>query len=158
RMVEALGAYDVDVLVVDDSSPDGTGEIADRIAAENGRVHVLHRPRKEGLGPAYLAGFRRALADGAELVMEMDTDFSHDPTDLPRLIAACVDGADLAIGSRYVPGGAIPDWGLVRRTISAGGNLYARLWLSSSVHDLTAGFRCYRRVVLETIDLDAIDA
>jgi len=156
RMVEALAAYDVDVLVIDDSSPDGTGEIADRLAAERERVHVLHRPRKEGLGPAYLDGFRRALADGAELVMEMDCDFSHDPADVPRLVAACVDGADLALGSRYVPGGAIPDWGLVRRAISAGGNLYARLWLSSPVHDLTGGFKCYRRAVLETIDLDAI--
>ena len=112
------------VLVIDDNSPDGTGEIADRLAAELPFVSVLHRERKEGLGPAYLAGFRRALDEGAELVLEMDCDFSHDPADVPRLIAAVEDGADVALGSRYVPGGRIGNWGLIRRAISRGGSLY----------------------------------
>jgi dolichol-phosphate mannosyltransferase len=146
------------VLVVDDNSPDGTGELADRLAAELGFVDVLHRERKEGLGPAYLAGFRRALADGAELVLEMDCDFSHDPRDVPRLIAAAEDGADLALGSRYVHGGSIPNWGLTRRAISLGGNLYAQAVLQSRIRDLTGGFKCFRRRVLETIDLGAIDS
>ena len=154
-MLRALGDKGVHVLVIDDNSPDGTGEIADRLAAELGYVSVLHRERKEGLGPAYLAGFRRALADGAELVLEMDCDFSHNPADVQRLIAATED-ADLALGSRYVPGGAVGNWGLVRRAISAGGSLYARLLLSVPVRDLTGGFKCYRREVLETIDLGAI--
>jgi dolichol-phosphate mannosyltransferase len=158
RMLRALEPHGVRVLVIDDNSPDGTGELADRLAAALPFVEVLHRERKEGLGPAYLAGFRRALADGAELVLEMDCDFSHDPADVPRLIAACEDGADLALGSRYVPGGSIPNWGLVRRAVSAGGNIYARALLSSPVHDLTGGFKCYRRRVLETIDLDAVDS
>jgi dolichol-phosphate mannosyltransferase len=144
------------VLVVDDNSPDGTGELAERLGEELQFVDVLHRERKEGLGPAYLAGFRRALADGAELVLEMDCDFSHDPKDVPRLIAAVERGADLALGSRYVPGGSIPNWGLVRRAISLGGNLYAQAVLQSSVRDLTGGFKCFRRRVLETIDLEAI--
>jgi dolichol-phosphate mannosyltransferase len=157
RMVDALGAMGVRVLVIDDSSPDGTGEIADRLAAEREGVDVLHRPRKEGLGPAYLAGFRRALADGAQLVLEMDCDFSHDPADVRRLIEAAED-ADLVLGSRYVPGGAIPNWGLVRRAISRGGCLYAQALLQLPVRDLTGGFKCYRREVLETIDLDAIDS
>jgi dolichol-phosphate mannosyltransferase len=157
-MIRALGDVLRDgdrVLVIDDASPDGTGGIADRLAAELPYVGVLHRERKEGLGPAYLAGFRRALADGAELVLEMDCDFSHDPADVPRLIAA-TDEADLALGSRYVPGGAVRNWGLMRRAISAGGSLYARLLLGVGVRDLTGGFKCYRRAVLETIDLDAI--
>jgi dolichol-phosphate mannosyltransferase len=157
RMVDALGAMGVRVLVIDDSSPDGTGEIADRLAAEREGVDVLHRPRKEGLGPAYLAGFRRALADGAQLVLEMDCDFSHDPADVRRLIEAA-ENADLVLGSRYVPGGAIPNWGLVRRAISRGGCLYAQALLQLPVRDLTGGFKCYRREVLETIDLDAIDS
>ncbi len=157
RMVDALGELGVRVLVIDDSSPDGTGEIADRLASERDYVGVLHRERKEGLGPAYLAGFRRALAEGAELVLEMDCDFSHDPADVPRLVAAA-DGADLVLGSRYVPGGEIPNWGLVRRAISRGGCLYAQALLQLGVRDLTGGFKCYRRAVLETIDLDAIDS
>src|SRR5829696_2234277 len=160
-MVAALGSVlrpGDRILVIDDASPDGTGEIADRLAAELQHVSVLHRARKEGLGPAYLAGFRRALADGAELVLEMDCDFSHDPDDVPRLIAAAEQGADLAIGSRYVPGGKIPNWGLVRRFISRGGCIYAQLWLQTRVRDLTGGFKCYRRAVLETIDLDAIES
>jgi dolichol-phosphate mannosyltransferase len=154
-MLRALGDKNVRVLVVDDNSPDGTGEIADRLARELDYVGVLHRERKEGLGPAYLAGFRRALADGAELVLEMDCDFSHSPDDVPRLIAAA-DEADLVLGSRYVRGGSIGNWGLVRRFVSAGGSLYARVLLGSGVHDLTGGFKCYRRAVLEAIDLDAI--
>ncbi len=157
RMVRALGEHGVSVLVIDDNSPDGTGELADRLALELEHVEVLHRPRKEGLGPAYLAGFRRALADGAELVLEMDCDFSHDPSDVPRLIAA-TRGADLALGSRYVPGGSVGNWGLVRRAVSAGGSLYARVLLGVGVRDLTGGFKCYRREVLEAIDLDAIAA
>ena len=156
-MVRALGDQDVRVLVIDDNSPDGTGELADRLAAEEPRVGVLHRAAKEGLGPAYLAGFRCALADGAERILEMDCDFSHDPCDVPRLVAA-TEEADLAVGSRYVPEGEIRNWGLVRRVVSAGGSLYARLLLSAPVRDLTAGFKCYRSEVLRTIDLDAIDS
>jgi dolichol-phosphate mannosyltransferase len=156
-MLHALGDKGVRVLVVDDNSPDGTGDLADRLARELDYVDVLHRERKEGLGPAYLAGFRRALADGAELVLEMDCDFSHNPSDLPRLIAA-VEDADLALGSRYVAGGAVRNWGALRRFVSAGGSWYARVLLSVPVRDLTGGFKCYRRQVLETIDLDAIDS
>jgi len=144
------------VLVVDDNSPDGTGEIADRLAAELDFVSVLHRERKEGLGPAYLAGFRRALANGAELVLEMDCDFSHSPADVPRLIEACRQGADLALGSRYIPGGGTENWGLVRRIVSWGGSFYARVLLGVRVRDLTGGFKCYRRHVLEAIALDDI--
>ena len=155
-MVRALGDKGVRVLVVDDNSPDGTGEIADRLAAELDYVDVLHRARKEGLGPAYIAGFRRALADGAELVLEMDCDFSHAPDDVPRLITAAAEGADLVIGSRYVAGGSIGNWGALRRLVSAGGSLYARLLLGAPVHDLTGGFKCYRRRVLETIALSSI--
>jgi dolichol-phosphate mannosyltransferase len=143
------------VLVIDDNSPDGTGELADRLADELGYVGVLHRERKEGLGPAYLAGFRRALADGAELVLEMDCDFSHDPKDVPRLVAAAAE-ADVVLGSRYVAGGAVGNWGVLRRFVSAGGSWYARMVLGAPVHDLTGGFKCYRRTVLETIDLEAI--
>src|ERR671937_258159 len=150
-MLRALVARDVRVLVIDDNSPDGTGEIADRLGRELGNLDVLHRERKEGLGPAYLAGFRRALADGAELVLEMDCDFSHSPDDVPRLIAAAED-ADLVIGSRYVAGGSIGNWGVVRRFVSTGGSLYARALLGVGVRDLTGGFKCYRRRVLEAIE------
>jgi dolichol-phosphate mannosyltransferase len=143
------------VLVIDDDSPDGTGKHADRLASELTWLDVLHRPEKQGLGPAYLAGFRHAIADGAELVFEMDCDRSHDPEDVPRLRAAAGD-ADLVLGSRYVEGGAIRNWGLVRRVVSAGGSLYARLVLGVPVRDLTGGFKCYRRRVLEGIDLDAV--
>jgi dolichol-phosphate mannosyltransferase len=145
------------ILVIDDNSPDGTGDIADRLAAEREHVQVLHRERKEGLGPAYLAGFDRALAMGAELVAEMDCDFSHDPADLPRLVTAA-EGADLVLGSRYVRGGGTRNWGLVRRLISRGGSLYAQVLLGLRVRDLTGGFKVYRRAVLERIDLDAIDS
>jgi dolichol-phosphate mannosyltransferase len=139
------------VLVVDDNSPDGTGEIADLLAKEHDAVEVLHRPGKGGLGRAYLAGFQHALAREAELVIEMDADFSHDPADLPRLIAAAAD-ADLVLGSRYVPGGGVENWGLFRRALSRGGSLYARAILGVPVHDLTGGFKCFRRATLEGID------
>src|SRR4051794_7377994 len=145
------------VLVVDDASPDGTGQLADRLAAEHDWVGVLHRPAKEGLGPAYLAGFRRALDDGAELVLEMDCDFSHDPADVPRLIAATAD-ADLVLGSRYVGGGSVENWGPGRRIVSRGGSLYAQAMLWTPVRDLTGGFKCFRREVLETIALDRVTA
>ncbi|MET0762523.1 MAG: polyprenol monophosphomannose synthase [Thermoleophilaceae bacterium] len=145
------------VLVVDDGSPDGTGQIADRLAAELEQVQVLHRERKEGLGRAYLAGFAVALAQGADLVLEMDSDFSHDPADLPRLIAAA-SAADLVLGSRYVPGGGVEDWGVVRRTLSYGGCLYARALLGIPVRDLTGGFKCFHRRVLEAIDLEDVHA
>jgi dolichol-phosphate mannosyltransferase len=153
---EVLGPDD-GVLVIDDASPDGTGELADRLAGELGFVDVLHRERKEGLGPAYVAGFRRALAGDADYVLELDCDFSHDPQDVPRLLAAAAE-ADLVLGSRYVPGGAVENWGPLRRAISAGGSLYARLVLGVPVRDLTGGFKCFRRRVLETIDLDAIES
>jgi dolichol-phosphate mannosyltransferase len=160
-MVQALGeVLDTSrdrVLVIDDASPDGTGEIADRLASELPWVSVLHRERKEGIGPAYVAGFRRALADGAELVLEMDCDFSHDPRDVPRLIEAAGD-ADLVLGSRYAPGGGTENWGLLRRAVSRGGCLYAQVFLGVRVRDLTGGFKCFRRASLETIDLDALSA
>ena len=159
-MVRALGALrleGLEVLVIDDASPDGTGEIADRLHAELPWVHVLHRERKEGLGPAYLAGFRRALDLGADFVFELDCDFSHDPADVPRLAEAAAS-ADLVLGSRYVPGGGTRNWGLVRRLISRGGSLYAQALLQLGIRDLTGGFKCYRRTVLETIDLDAISS
>jgi dolichol-phosphate mannosyltransferase len=143
------------VLIVDDNSPDGTGEIADRLAAEGERIEVLHRPSKEGLGPAYIAGFRRALAGGAGLIVEMDADFSHEPAYLPRLLEEA-RRVDLAIGSRYVPGGGVGDWGALRRAISRGGSAYARLVLGVPVHDMTGGFKCFRREVLEAIDLDSV--
>jgi dolichol-phosphate mannosyltransferase len=145
------------ILIVDDNSPDGTGRIADRLAAELDAVEVLHRSDKEGLGVAYLAGFRRALAGGADLILEMDSDFSHSPADIPRLIAASGD-ADLVLGSRYVPGGGVSDWGVVRRILSRGGSWYARLVLQVKVHDLTGGFKCFRRGVLEAFDLGSIHA
>ena len=153
---DVLGPDDT-VIVIDDNSPDGTGELADRLAAELDFVEVLHRQRKEGLGPAYLAGFRRALERGAELVVEMDCDFSHDPEDVPRLIEAAGD-ADLVLGSRYVPGGGVENWGLVRRVVSAGGSLYARVLLGVPVRDLTGGFKCFRRSVLEALDLEAVNS
>jgi dolichol-phosphate mannosyltransferase len=143
------------VLIVDDNSPDGTGEIAARLAQEDGAVHCLHRPAKEGLGPAYIAGFREALAGGAGLIVEMDADFSHDPAYLPRLLAAA-ERTDVAIGSRYVPGGGVGDWGAVRRGVSRGGSAYARFVLGIGVRDLTGGFKCFRREVLEAIDLDSV--
>jgi dolichol-phosphate mannosyltransferase len=160
-MVRALGGV-LDttrdrVLVIDDSSPDGTGELADRLAQEFAWVEVLHRPVKEGLGPAYVAGFRRALAGGAELVLEIDCDFSHDPKDVPRLIRAAAD-ADLVLGSRYARGGGVANWSLARRIVSLGGCLYAQTVLGVGVRDLTGGFKCFRRTALDAIDLDALSA
>ena len=145
------------ILVVDDNSPDGTGDIADRLAAEDAHVEVLHRLTKDGLGRAYLAGFARALEGGAELILEMDSDFSHDPKDLPRLIEGASD-ADLVLGSRYVRGGGVVDWGVGRRILSRGGSWYARRILGIPIRDLTGGFKCFHRRVLERLDLDGIDA
>ncbi len=145
------------VLVVDDASPDGTGRIADQLASELAEVQVLHRPRKDGLGRAYLAGFSAALEGGADLVLQMDCDFSHDPADLPRLVAAA-DAADLVLGSRYVPGGGVENWALRRRIQSRGGCAYARLILGVPVRDLTGGFKCWRRSTLEALDFDGVDA
>ncbi len=145
------------LLIVDDSSPDGSGEIAERLAAAEANVSVLHRRHKEGLGPAYIAGFRHALAAGAGLVLEMDSDFSHDPAYLPRLLEAA-QRADVVLGSRYVAGGGVSDWGPLRKAISRGGSTYARLVLGVDVQDLTGGFKCFRREVLEAIDLDSIQA
>jgi dolichol-phosphate mannosyltransferase len=146
------------VLVVDDNSPDGTASIVADMAAEEPRVGLLLRPEKRGLGSAYIAGFRRALAEGAAYICEMDADFSHNPAYLPQLLAAAETRYDLAIGSRYVPGGGTTDWGIVRQMISRGGNLYARAILGLPVMDATGGFRCYRRRVLETINLDDIQS
>jgi dolichol-phosphate mannosyltransferase len=146
------------VLVVDDASPDGTGELAERLAEQLPFVSVLHRDGKDGLGPAYLAAFRHVLTTDAELILEMDCDFSHDPDDVLRLIAAAEAGADLALGSRYVHGGAIPNWGAIRRFISYGASVYCRVVLQTSVRDLTGGFKCFRRPVLETLDLDQIES
>ena len=145
------------ILVVDDNSPDGTGALADSLAAQCAWVEVLHRPGKSGLGQAYLADFAHALEQGAELLIEMDADFSHDPRYLPQLLAAA-DHADLVLGSRYVPGGGVRDWGLLRRLISRGGGLYARVILGVEVRDLTGGFKCIRRAVLEAIDLPSVRA
>ena len=162
-MVRALGeifareALDGRVLVIDDASPDGTGELADLLATELQYVDVLHRKAKQGLGPAYIAGFRRALAEGAELIMEMDCDFSHAPDDVPRLVREA-SRADLVIGSRYVPGGRVENWGAGRRLVSRAGSVYARLVLGIDVRDLTGGFKCFRRVVLETIDLNSVSS
>jgi dolichol-phosphate mannosyltransferase len=155
-LLERLGPDDR-VLVIDDSSPDGTGELADELAARDDRVDVLHRPEKQGLGPAYVAGFHRALADGAELVLEMDCDFSHGPDDVPRLIAAAAE-ADVVLGSRYVRDGHVEDWGAGRRFVSRAGSFYAQTLLGTRIRDLTGGFKCYRRAVLERIDLDAVSA
>jgi dolichol-phosphate mannosyltransferase len=146
------------ILVVDDDSPDGTGRIADELASRSdGAVRVLHRQRKEGIGPAYVAGFRAALEGGADLVAQMDADFSHDPGDLPRMIAAA-GGADLVLGSRYVDGGGVADWGAVRRALSRGGNAYSRAALGVSVRDLTGGFKVFHRAVLEAIEFDSISS
>jgi dolichol-phosphate mannosyltransferase len=157
RALEAVLGADDRVLVIDDNSPDGTGEIADRLAKELGFVDVLHRERKEGLGAAYVAGFRWAIEHGAELVLEMDCDFSHNPADVARLIEASEDG-DLVLGSRYVTGGGTRDWSSIRRLISTGGSFYARTLLRVPIRDLTGGFKCYRRKVIETIEIDTISA
>jgi dolichol-phosphate mannosyltransferase len=157
-MIDAILAVvpQVDVLVIDDNSPDGTGLLADEIAAREPRVKVLHRAGKEGLGRAYLAGFAWALARDYGLVLEMDCDFSHDPSYLPGMLAAA-EGADLVLGSRYVKGGGTVNWGMLRKLISRGGSFYARTILGLSVRDLTGGFKCFRREVLEAIDLATIE-
>ena len=157
RMIEALAPLGVRVLVIDDNSPDGTGKIADELAATRDWLSVLHRTTKEGLGRAYIAGFHEVLAGDAGYVLQMDCDFSHDPADVPRLIAAVEAGADLALGSRYVAGGGTSNWGLTRQLISRGASIFTRLILMP-VHDATGGFKCWRREVLESIDLDSIDA
>jgi len=159
RMIEALHGVLRDgdrVLVIDDSSPDGTGELADRLAETHDFVDVLHREEKEGLGRAYIAGFERVLETDAELVLEMDCDFSHDPADVPRLIEAAEAGADLVLGSRYVAGGGTRNWGIVRRLISRGGSVYTAVFLHMGVKDPTGGFKCFRRGVLERLDLKGI--
>lgn len=144
------------VLVVDDNSPDGTGQIVAELAQQNQRVKLLARPGKLGLGTAYVAGFKQALSDGAQFIFEMDADFSHDPRYLPHLLAAAETEYDLVLGSRYVKGGGTTDWGLLRKLISRGGSFYARLILGLSIQDCTGGFRCYRRQLLEQLDLDAV--
>ncbi|MDQ4024620.1 MAG: polyprenol monophosphomannose synthase [Actinomycetota bacterium] len=145
------------ILIVDDASPDGTGRIADRLASEHSEVQVLHRPQKDGLGRAYLAGFGRALSADADLIMQMDSDFSHEPADLPRLISAA-GAADVALGSRYVPGGGVTNWAWSRRLLSRGGCAYARMILGVPVRDLTGGFKCWNRSALERVDLAGVDA
>jgi dolichol-phosphate mannosyltransferase len=164
RMIEALAAVREqpgaggEVLVIDDSSPDGTGVLADELAASRPWLHVLHRPTKQGLGRAYLAGFRWALARDFDYVLEMDCDFSHDPAAVPSLLAPARDGADLVLGSRYCEGGRVENWGRTRRLISSAGCFYARTLLGVRVRDLTGGYKCFRRAVLEAIELDAVDA
>jgi dolichol-phosphate mannosyltransferase len=150
-MVEAVLEHGTRVLVVDDGSPDGTGRIADRLAA-NDRVDVLHRSEKQGLGPAYAAGFRWGLDHDAAIICEMDADLSHDPADLPRLLAAIEAGADMAVGSRYVAGGGVEDWPWYRRWLSAGGNRYARMMLGTGIRDMTAGYRAFRAEALQRLD------
>jgi dolichol-phosphate mannosyltransferase len=144
------------VLIVDDSSPDGTGALADGLASKHEAVEALHRPAKGGLGPAYLAGFAAALSGGAGYVLEMDADFSHDPADIARLLAAARDGADVALGSRYTDGGGVTQWNAMRRAVSRGGCWYARTVLGLEVRDLTGGFKCFRRAALEAIDLPTV--
>ena len=149
---------EADVLVVDDNSPDGTGAVADELAAKDPKVHVLHRPGKQGLGTAYVAGFKWALARDYQFLFEMDCDFSHDPKYLPIMLARARSGADLVLGSRYVPGGGTVNWGPMRKFISRGGSLYARTVLGIGVRDLTGGFKCFRRATLEKLDLDSVSA
>lgn len=158
QIVAAISSQGYRVLVVDDSSPDGTGVLADEMAERDPLVSVLHREEKQGLGPAYAAGFDRALREGAEVVVEMDADFSHDPADIPRLIEAVNRGADVAIGSRYVPGGSTPDWPVHRRLISRGGNLYARIMLGIPTRDSTAGFRAFRAESLRSLPYRSAEA
>ena len=148
----------VDILIVDDNSPDGTGKIADELAAREPRIRVLHREKKEGLGRAYLHAFRTALDMGYQYILEMDADFSHDPRYLPTFLDAAEAGADLVLGSRYVTGGGTVNWGIARQIISRGGSLYARSILGVGINDLTGGFKCFNRRVLESIDLDAVQS
>lgn len=158
-LLESIFSYapETDILIVDDNSPDGTGKLADQIHDEDPRVHVMHRAGKLGLGTAYIAGFKYAINHGYDAAFEMDADFSHDPRYLPDFLQAIQD-ADLVIGSRYIAGGDTPNWSLLRRIISGGGNIFARFMLNMPVHDCTAGYRCYRRRVLENIDLDSVSS
>lgn len=158
HIVPAVTHQGYRVLVVDDNSPDGTGDLARRLSSSDSRVSLVQRNAKEGLGPAYAAGFDRAIEDGAEVIVEMDADFSHDPKDLPRLVEAIDNGADLAIGSRYVPGGSTPDWPLHRRLISRGGNIYARFMLGLEVRDATAGFRAFKTEALQRLPYSSAEA
>ncbi|MGA9521222.1 MAG: polyprenol monophosphomannose synthase [Myxococcaceae bacterium] len=146
----------VDILVVDDNSPDGTGQLADELAAKEPRIKVLHRQKKEGLGRAYLHAFHTALDARYQYVIEMDADFSHDPRYLPRLLDEAMSGTDLVLGSRYVRGGGTLNWGVGRKVISRGGSLYARTILGVGIRDLTGGFKCFRRRVLESIGLEEV--
>ncbi len=158
-LLDTLFSYvsETDVLIVDDNSPDGTGQLADQIHATDPRVHVLHRAGKLGLGTAYVAGFKYAIDHAYDVAFEMDADFSHDPQYLPGFLTA-IEGADLVIGSRYIQGGDTPNWSFLRRCISGCGNIFARFMLGIPVHDCTAGYRCYRREVLESIDLDTVQS
>jgi dolichol-phosphate mannosyltransferase len=158
-LLKEIFAYapETEVLIVDDNSPDGTGELAEEIHRENPKVHVLHRPGKLGLGTAYIAGFKYAIEHNYYAAFEMDADFSHNPRYLPDFLKA-IEQTDLVIGSRYIRGGSTPNWSLLRRFISGGGNIYARFMLGMPIHDCTAGFRCYRTIVLRSIDLDAIQS
>jgi dolichol-phosphate mannosyltransferase len=158
-LIQKIFSYvsQTDILIVDDNSPDGTGKLADELSAENPRIHVMHRAGKLGLGTAYIAGFKYAIEHQYDAAFEMDADFSHDPQYLPNFLEA-IEDADLVIGSRYVEGGGTPNWSLLRRFISGGGNIYARFMLGLPIHDCTAGYRLYRRKVLETIDLDTIES
>ncbi len=158
-LLETTFSYvpETDVLVIDDNSPDGTGTLADQISQDNARVHVMHRAGKLGLGTAYIAGFKYAIEQNYDAAFEMDADFSHDPRYLPAFLTA-IENADLVIGSRYIHGGGTPNWSPLRRFISGGGNTFARFMLNMPIHDCTAGFRCYRREVLEGIDLDSIQS
>jgi dolichol-phosphate mannosyltransferase len=155
-LLDALPA-DTRITIVDDASPDGTGEVADRLAGLHAGVDVLHRPGKQGIGPAYVAGFRHALQGEAGLILQMDADFSHEPAEAPKLVAA-IDEADLVLGSRYIDGGEVAEWGKRRLAISRWGSAYARAWLGLDIQDLTGGFKCFRREVLEAIDLGTVGA
>ena len=157
-VVDAVRGHGYRLLVVDDGSPDGTGDMVDTLAADDDRLHILHRTSKAGLGPAYAAGFSWGLDQGADIICEMDADFSHDPADLPRLVAALEAGADLAIGSRYVSGGGVDNWPWYRRWLSEGGNLYARFMLGTKIHDMTAGFRAFRAEALQKLDFSSCEA
>ena len=157
-IADAVRKHGLRLLIVDDGSPDGTGEIGDELAAADPAINIIHRTSKQGLGPAYSAGFEWGLNNGADILCEMDADFSHDPEDLPRLVAAVEDGADLAIGSRYVPGGGVENWPWHRRWLSQGGNLYARLMLGTRIEDMTAGFRAFRAEALRKLDFSGCEA
>ncbi len=157
-IASAVRSHEMNLLIVDDGSPDGTGDIADRLAASDEGISVLHRTEKQGLGPAYAAGFSWGLENGADIICEMDADFSHDPNDLPRLIDAVGAGADLAIGSRYVPGGGVENWPWHRRALSRGGNIYAGIMLGTKIRDMTAGFRAFRAEALRKLDFGKCEA